>query len=212
MDALEGQNYFYPNRWARIILTSAEEIVGDKGVTALLNMAGLPQYSGSYPPDNMEKEFSFTEVGRLQQAFWDMYGPRGARVFAIRAGRQSFRDGLTSFGSVARAAQVAMKIGSLETRIKAGLHFFARFFNTVSDQVVRVEEDPDHWYWIIERDPLSCGRVSDRPVGHLAIGVLQGALNWASDGLEYRITQTKCISMGDPESIFAIEKQPQTVA
>ena len=69
MDAIEGQKYFYPNRWARIILTSAEEIVGDKGVAALLNMAGLQKYIGNYPPDNMEKEFSFTEIGKLQQAF-----------------------------------------------------------------------------------------------------------------------------------------------
>ena len=137
-----------------------------------------------------------------------MYGPRGARVFAIRAGRQSFKDGITSFGSVARAAQVTMKLGSMEQRIKAGLNFFAKFFNTVSDQVVRIDEDDDYWYWIIERDPLSCGRSSDKPVGHLAIGVLQGALHFGSGGKEFRIMQTQCVSMGDPESKFAIEKKP----
>ena len=208
MDAIEGQKYFYPNRWARIILTSAEEIVGAKGVTALLNMAGLQKYINNYPPDNMNKDFSFTEIGKLQQAFWDMYGPRGARVFAIRAGRQSFKDGLTSFGSVARAAQMTMKLGSMEQRIKAGLIFFGKFFNNVSDQVVRVDEDDEYWYWYIERDPLSCGRTSDKPVGHLAIGVLQGALHWASAGKEFRIMQTQCISMGDAESKFAIEKKP----
>lgn len=208
MDAIEGQKYFYPNRWARIILTSAEEIVGDNGVVALLNMAGLQQYIGNYPPDNMEREFSFTEIGKLQQAFWDMYGPRGARVFATRAGRQSLKDGLTSFGSVARAAQVAMKIGNMEKRIETGLHFFAKFFNTVSDQVVRVESDNDKWYWIIERCPLCCGRTSDSPVCHMAVGVLQGALSWASEGKQFRITQTKCQASGDMECVFEIEKIP----
>ncbi|MDJ0751921.1 MAG: 4-vinyl reductase [Ardenticatenaceae bacterium] len=206
MDPIEGQNYFYPNRWARIILTSAEEIVGEKGVAALLNMAGLQQYIGNYPPENMEKEFSFTEIGKLQQAFWDMYGPRGARVFATRAGQQSLKDGLTSFGSVARAAQVAMKIGSMEKRIQTGLHFFAKFFNTVSDQVVRVDEDDEHWIWVIERCPLCTGRTSDKPVCHLAVGVLQGALAWASEGKQYRITPIECIACGDKESIIKIEK------
>ncbi len=208
MDANEGQNYYYPNRWARIILTSAEEIVGEKGVAALLNMAGLSQYIDNYPPDNMDKEFSFTDIGRLQQAFWDMYGPRGARVFATRAGQQSLRDGLTSFGSVARAAQVAMKIGSLDRRINTGLHFFARFFNTVSDQVVHVEEDDEHWTWVIDRCPLCTGRASDKPVCHLAVGVLQGALSWASEGKQFRITPVECIACGDGQSRIKIEKTP----
>lgn len=208
MDAIEGQNYYYPNRWARIILVSAEEIVGEKGVAALLNMAGLQQYIGNYPPDNMEKEFSFTEIGRLQQAFWDMYGPRGARVFATRAGQQSLKDGLVRMSSVARAAQVAMKISSLEKRIETGLHFFARLFNTVSDQVVEVSQDDEHWMWVITRCPLCTGRTSDKPVCHLAVGVLQGALSWASEGLQYRITPTECIACGDEKSTIKIEKKP----
>lgn len=208
MDAIEGQKYFYPNRWANIILSSAEEIVGEKGVAALLNMAGLQQYIGNYPPENMEKEFSFTEIGKLQQAFWDMYGPRGARVFATRAGQQSLKDGMTSFGSVARAAQVAMKIGSLEKRIETGLAFFAKFFNTVSDQVVRVDKDEEHWYWIIERCPLCCGRTSDKPVCHMAVGVLQAALTWASEGKQFRITPIECIAAGASVCRIAIEKTP----
>ena len=207
MDANEGENFFYPNRWARIIFTSAEEIVGEKGVIALLNMASLKKYIHNYPPDNMDKEFSFTDLGKLQQAFWDMYGPRGARVFATRAGQQSLKDGLTSFGSVARAAQVAMKIGSLDKRIQTGLHFFAKFFNTVSDQVVVVQEDENHWIWVIERCPLCCGRSAEKPVCHLAVGVLQGALAWASNGKQYRITPTACIGAGDPKSIIKIEKE-----
>ncbi|MEM9774310.1 MAG: 4-vinyl reductase [Chloroflexota bacterium] len=207
MDAIEGQNYFYPNRWARIILESAEEIVGEKGVAALLNMAGLQQYIGNYPPDNMEKEFTFTEIGRLQQAFWEMYGPRGARVFATRAGQQSMRDGLTRMSSVARAAQVAMKIGSLDRRMETGLHFFAKLFNTVSDQVVHVYSEEEHWCWEIEKCPLCTGRTADRPVCHLAVGVLQTATSWASEGKQYRITQTECKSCGDSRCLIKIEKQ-----
>jgi predicted hydrocarbon binding protein len=199
---------FYPNRWARIVFISAEEIVGEKGVSALLNLAKMPEYIGNYPPDNMHKEFPFSKVGRLQQAFWDMYGPRGARVFATRAGEKSFNDGLNSFGPVAKAAQAAMMIGSLERRMSVGLAFFARFFNTVSDQVVSVDENEKEWFWNIERCPMCAGRTSDQPVCHLAVGVLQGAFSWGSNGQRFRITPVQCIAMGHEKGVISIEKEP----
>ena len=189
LSAEEGKNYFYPNRWARIVLTSAEEIIGEKGVAALLNLADLPHLIGNYPPDNLKKEFSFEDMGKLQQAFWDMSGSRGARVFATRAGERSFQDGLKSFGQVARAAQMAMKIGSLEKRMSVGLAFFARFFNTVSDQVVSVEEDNEEWRWNITRCPMCTGRTSDSPVCHLAVGVLEQGLDWVSRGRRFQVEQ-----------------------
>lgn len=203
------EELYYPNRWGRIVLTSAEEIVGDKGMAALLNMANLQKYINNYPPDNMKKEFTFTEVGKLQQAFWDMYGARGARVFAHRAGEQSFNDGLKSFGAVAKAAQASMQISSLEKRVSIGLGLFAKFFNTVSDQKVYVTEDESNWYWHIEVCPMCAGRTSDRPVCHLASGVLQAAFAWASGGQRIRVTPEQCIAMGANEGVVAMEKPPK---
>jgi predicted hydrocarbon binding protein len=205
---MSDEIYFYPNKWARVVLTSAEEIVGEKGLSALLNMAKMPDFIGNYPPDDMEKAFPFEHVGELQQAIWDMYGPRGARVFATRAGEQSFQDGVKQFGSLAGAAQAAMKIGSLEARIKIGLGFFARVFNQVSDQVVTVTEDDTHFIWVIERCPVCWGRTSDQPVCHLAIGVLRAAMAWASDGREFRIAETECKATGSENCVIQIEKTP----
>jgi predicted hydrocarbon binding protein len=129
-------------------------------------------------------------------------------VFATRAGEQSFEAGITQFGSLASAAQAAMKIGSLEARIKIGLGFFARVFNQVSDQIVRVEEEGDHWIWVIERCPVCWGRTADQPVCHLAIGVLRSALAWASGGKEFRMAETECKAMGDENCVIQIEKTP----
>ncbi len=205
---MSNDELYYPNRWARIVLTSAEEIVGKPGVAALLNMTSMSDLIDNYPPDNMKKEFTFTRFGKLQQAFWDMYGNRGARVFATRAGEQSFNDGLSRFDTVAKAAQVAMKIGSLEKRISIGLGFFQKFFNTVSDQVVLLEENEKEWRWVIERCPMCAGRKSDQPVCHLAVGVLRAACAWGSDGKQYRITPTQCIASGADKGIIVIEKYP----
>ena len=200
--------YFYPNRYARIILTSAREIVGENGVKALLNMGGMPEFIEEYPPANMRKEFSFDNVSQLQQAFWDMYGARGAQVFATRAGVQCFNDGLKQFGSVAKAGQLAMQVASMEARINVGLKFFAKFFNQVSDQVSSVSEDEENWYWHLERCPMCYNRTAEKPVCHLAVGVLQGALAWASQGRRFRVTPVQCIAMGAEEGIIQIEKQP----
>jgi predicted hydrocarbon binding protein len=129
-------------------------------------------------------------------------------VFATRAGEQSFQDGVKQFGSLANAAQAAMKIGSLDARIKIGLGFFAKVFNQVSDQVVTVTEDDTHYIWVIERCPVCWGRTSDQPVCHLAIGVLRAAMAWASDGREFRIAETECKATGSKNCVIQIEKTP----
>lgn len=204
----EEKTYFYPNKWGRGILTSAEEIMGDKGVQALLNMAKLEKYIDNYPPDNMTRAFSFEDVSRLQAAFWDMYGKRGARVFATRAGEATFKSGLTQFKSVAAAAEVAMKVGSMDAKVKIGMEFFSKFFNSVSDQVVSIGEDEKHWFWYIERCPMCWGRKTDEPVCYLAVGVLQGALAWVSQGKKWRVSPTECIASGAKRGVIAIEKAP----
>lgn len=204
-----NEDCYYPNRWPRIILESTEEIVGKKGVNALLNLAGLQVYIDNYPPDNMKKEFPFEHLGKLQQAYWDMYGPRGARAFAIRAGKQTLNDGIERFGKVAQAARAAMMIGSVDRRMSIGLEFFAKFFNTVSDQKVAVEEDEKGWYWKIFTCPMCTGRTSDEPVCHMAVGVLQGAIeNFVDKKARYNISPTHCQAMGDDVGVIAIDREP----
>jgi len=201
-------SYFYPNIWGRSILTSAESILGVNGVSALLNLAGLQEYIGSYPPDSIEKKFPFSHVARLQQALYDMYGARGARVFATRGGEQTFQHSLDKYDKVQKVAQAAMSIGSTEARHRVGLQFFSKFFNLVSDQVVRVEDDEQHWYWIIERCPMCWERKASEPVCHLGVGVLNAASTWATGGLKFRIHETQCVAMGAETCIYVLDKQP----
>jgi hypothetical protein len=202
------KQYYYPYIWARCILTSAEEILGTHGVNALLNLAKLQEYIGNYPPESIKKGFPFEHVSALQQALYDMYGSRGARVFATRGGEQTFNHSLSKFDRVQKAARAAMSVGSIEVRHRVGLQFFSKFFNAVSDQVVRIGEDESHWYWIIERCPMCWGRTANEPICHLGIGVLRAASFWATGGKKFRIAETKCIAMGDDVCIYSLEKIP----
>jgi predicted hydrocarbon binding protein len=203
-----ADQYFYPNIWGRSILTSANDILGDNGVNALLNLAGLQEYIGNYPPDNIKKEFPFSHVARLQQALYDMYGSRGARVFATRGGEQTFRHSMDKYDKVQRAAQAAMRVGSTEMRNRVGLQFFSKFFNTVSDQIVRVDDDDTYWYWIIERCPMCWERTADEPVCHLGVGVLNAASTWATGGVKFRIQEIECKAKGDENCVYALDKAP----
>lgn len=45
----------YTNVGLHTFLLAMEEVLGEKGVTAMLNAVGLPQYIDNYPPDNLEQ-------------------------------------------------------------------------------------------------------------------------------------------------------------
>jgi predicted hydrocarbon binding protein len=94
----------------------------------------------------------------------------------------------------------------MEMRMKAGLLFFAKFFNTVSDQKVRVEDDGANWRWVIERCPMCWERTAEEPVCHLAVGVLNSASKWASGGELLRIKAVECIAQGKTEGVILLEK------
>ena len=50
-------------------------------------MAGLPQLIEGFPPDNLNREFDFAYTSAIYQALEEIYGPRGGRGLAMRAGR-----------------------------------------------------------------------------------------------------------------------------
>ena len=108
--AIEMSGLYYPNRIARIYLLAMEEIMGKNGLNAILNMAKLSSLIDNYPPDNLDKQFDFSQYSALNAALEEMYGPRGGRGLALRAGRASFARALQSFGAMAGAGDLAFKV------------------------------------------------------------------------------------------------------
>jgi predicted hydrocarbon binding protein len=45
----------------------------------------------------------------------------------------------------------------------------------------------------------------------MATGLLQEGLKWVSGGREFKVVQTTCHAMGDPDCEFAIYKAPLPV-
>ena len=203
------RQYYYPNKMGRIILLAMEEVMGRNGVNAILNLARLKTLVNSYPPNNFDRQFSFDEVGSIQQALEDMYGPRGARGLALRAGRACFKYGIKEFGPVLGIADLAFRLLPLGMKLKVGFEVFAETFNKFSDQIVRLGEDDEHYIWIIDRCPVCWKRRTDEPCCHLAVGILQEGLYWVSSGKSFQVEEVGCIAKGDDTCTILINKRPR---
>ena len=92
MDQIPKSGFYYPNRFALITLEALEEVMGKNGLNAILNMAHMPHLIDHYPPANLERSFDFSDYSMLNIALEEMYGPRGGRGLALRAGRATFAD------------------------------------------------------------------------------------------------------------------------
>ena len=182
--------------------------MGRNGVNAILNLANLPNLMENLPPDNLEKAFDFADLSAIMGALEEMYGPRGGRGLALRAGRATFSDALRNFGALAGVGDLAFKVLPLQAKLRIGLPAMAKIFSQISDQLSTVEEKDDHLVYTIHRCPVCYGRHSDKPDCYIAAGLLQESLKWVSGGSEFRVNESKCIAMGDPTCEFIVYKEP----
>ncbi len=209
MDSIAKSGFYYPNRFALITLEALEEVMGRNGLNAILNMAHMPHLIDHYPPANLERQFDFSDYSMLNIALETMYGPRGGRGLALRAGRATFSDALSNFGAMAGVGDLAFKVLPLNQKLKLGLPAMAKIFSTVSDQHSTVEDHGSEYHYIIHRCPVCWGRENeDRPVCFISTGLIQEALKWVSGGNEFRVNESECIAMGDEVCRFVIQKEP----
>ncbi len=208
MEPIPLSGYYYPNKIARIALIAIEEVMGKNGVNAIFNLANSPELIDNYPPDNLERQFDFSKFSSIFGALEEMYGTRGGRGLALRAGRATFDNGLRNFGALAGVGDLAFKVLPLSVKLHIGLPAVARIFTQTSDQHSTVQEFDDHFVYTIHRCPVCWGRHTDKPDCFIAAGLLQSCLKWVSGGLEFRVNESKCIAVGDPTCDFVIYKEP----
>ena len=205
LDAIE---YYYPNKMGRIVLTAMEEIMGRHGVNAILNLAKLNHLVNNYPPNNLRLGFTFAEFSRIQQTLDEMYGVRGGRGLALRAGRETWKYALKEFMPILGITDLVFRTLPLGIKIKIGLDVFAETLNKFTDQQIRLGEDERGFLWIIERCPVCWRRTSETPTCHLAVGLLEQSLDWVSRGRRFRVEEVSCVAAGDDTCTIVISKKP----
>src|SRR5258708_15816360 len=98
--------YYYPERMGRVILLAMEEVLGHDGAKAILQLASLGAYLDHYPTGSADKTFSFTDLGRLNEALDQAFGPQGGHGTAMRIGRACFQYGLREYGMQLGVTQI----------------------------------------------------------------------------------------------------------
>jgi hypothetical protein len=208
VEKIPKSGHYYPNRIARIYIEALEDVMGKNGVNAVLNLAGLGHLVGSYPPDNLQRAFDFADFSALNGALEEMYGPRGGRTLALRAGRAAFASALRNFGALAGVGSAPFQVLPLGTKLRVGIPAMARIFSMLSDQHSVVNDTETDYIYTIHRCPTCWGRRGDKPLCHAGAGLLLEGLKWISNGREFRVTETQCVAVGDPVCVYTIAKEP----
>jgi predicted hydrocarbon binding protein len=209
MKKIPESGYYNSNKFARILIESIKEIAGKNGVNAVLNYSNLSSLVDNYPPDNLDRAFDFAHFSMIIKALEEIYGKRGGRGLALRAGRITFDDVLKDYGAMAGISDLTFRLLPVQKKISIGLQTMAKTFSEKSDQISSVKELDDSYLYTIEQCPVCWGRKGEEnPVCFYMVGLLQEGLNWVSGGKEFRINESKCIASGDDICEFTIYKQP----
>jgi predicted hydrocarbon binding protein len=209
MEPIPKSGYYYANKFTLITLKALEDVMGKNGLNAILNLAHLSHLIDVYVPNNLAKEFDFADFTAINMALEEMYGPRGGRGLALRAGRATFADALKNFGALAGAGDLAFKVLPMQAKIRIGAMAMAKIFSTVSDQYSTVSERENEFVYTIHRCPQCWGRKGlDKPVCFPGVGLLQEGLKWLSGGHEFRVNESKCMAMDDDVCEYIIQKSP----
>lgn len=191
------------NALVRQALTSAQEVMGENGLNAVLRTSGLERFVGNFPPDNLEPAISAAEYGKLNEAIEAFYG-RGGRGMLRRIGKASFQYAVREQAALLGIAGVALKLLPERQRIKFILNSMAGALKKSNPQVEAWLDDSGERIAYMESTCAVCyGRQSTDPICHLYAGSIGEAVQWAT-GKEYRIVETHCMARGDEYCRFEI--------
>ena len=206
---VELSGLYIPNRIARYMIVTLQDLMGENGLNVILRQSGLPVFKEICPPDTMDNTFDFAIYSAICGAVANTYGPRGAKAFLIRAGKAGFRNGIQSFiDNYGAGLELTGKLVPLAIKLPIFLKWIAKNYTETSDRIVEIKDNGDHYLYINKRCPVCWGRHVTTPDCHITLGFLQEATSFISNGSQFQIRQTTSIGASDPSCDFIIPKRP----
>lgn len=196
------------NSLVRQALTSAQEVMGDNGLNAVLRASGLERFIGNFPPNNLEPSIQTSQYARLNQAIEDFYG-RAGKGMLRRIGKASFQYGMREQAALLGVAGVAIKLLPERQRIKFILNGMADALKKSNPQVnAWVDDGGDRIAYIDATCGICHSRHAETPICYLYLGSIGEAVRWAT-GKEYEITETHCMAKGNDDCRFEVGEARQ---
>ena len=191
------------NALVRQALVSAQEVMGENGLNAVLRSVGLERFIGNFPPNDTNPGIRTVDYARFNEAIEAFYG-RGGKGMLRRIGKASFQYGVREQGALMGVAGAALKFMPPKGRIKFVLNAMVSALKKTNPQVdAWVEEADDKTAYCESTCAICLGRHSSEPVCHLYVGSVGEAVRWGT-GAEYGIIETHCIAKGDKYCRFEI--------
>jgi predicted hydrocarbon binding protein len=191
------------NALVRQALVSAQEVMGENGLNAVLHSVGLERFIGNFPPNDTNPGIKTVEYAKLNEAIEAFYG-RGGKGMLRRIGKASFQYGIKEQGALMGVAGAALKLMSQKQRIKFVLNGMVNALKKTNPQVEAwVDEEGDKLAYCEATCAICLGRHSDQPICHLYVGSVAEAVHWATDQ-EYEVVETHCVAKGDKFCRFEI--------
>jgi predicted hydrocarbon binding protein len=207
MNIIPDSGIFYPNSFVRVVLLSLEDILGKNGVKSILNLANQPGYIENYPPENMNSEFDIAHYSMIIAALDELYGVRGAKILATRAGHAIFKESVKTIGDPFGITSESFQSKPMEEKIEGGLAY-VRAVITGKKPAPMPRTDDNQFLFSVQLCPVCWGRTTDTPRCFLTTGLLREAIRWATGGTVVPVTQVKAHSCGDATCDYVIPTQP----
>jgi predicted hydrocarbon binding protein len=191
------------NSLVRQALVSAQEVMGDNGLNAVLRTSGLERFIGNFPPNNLEPSIPASQYAKFNQTIEEFYG-RGGKGMLRRIGKASFQYGVREQSALLGVAGMALKLLPEKQKIKFILNGMADALKKSNSQVEAwVDDSGDRLAYVESTCAICHSRQSMEPVCHLYVGSIQEAVHWAT-GKEYQIVETHCLAKGDDYCRFEV--------
>src|SRR5512142_2720509 len=128
------------NALVRQALVSAQEVMGENGLNAVLRSMDLERFIGNFPPNDTQPGIKTVEYAKFNEAIESFYG-RGGKGMLRRIGKASFQYGVREQGALMGVAGAAIKLMPQRQRIKFVLNAMVNALKKTNDQVNAWVED-----------------------------------------------------------------------